>query len=88
MDRRVYDHDVLALRERVRVLEAEVAGLKTGPFFCENGHHTHDDCTEKCSCAGQGKSQIEEAKARAASLEAALREIAETSERHDTEASK
>lgn len=40
--------------------------------LCENGHATHEECTEACSCVGSGKSRIEIAEARAEELEGAL----------------
>ncbi len=55
-----------ALRARVEDFEAD---------RCENGHHTHAECTEACSCVGQGKSELEDAEARAEKMDAALETI-------------
>ena len=35
--------------------------IHTAPHgdICENGHATHEECTEACSCVGSGKSRLE-----------------------------
>jgi hypothetical protein len=48
--------EIDALRAEKELLESDL---------CENGHHTHAECSEACSCWGQGKSLIEQSEARA-----------------------
>jgi hypothetical protein len=38
--------------------------------LCENGHATHEECTDACSCVGSGRSRLEIAEARAEKAEA------------------
>ena len=63
--------------------EKRVADFETDR--CENGHHSHDDCTEACSCVGAGKSRIEQAEDRAEDAVASLREAEERAKRAEEE---
>jgi hypothetical protein len=50
-----------AALSRVASLERQLA--ESHGDLCENGHVTHEECTDACSCVGSGKSRLEVAEA-------------------------
>lgn len=55
--RRVMQAVIDGTREARDKAEDEVERLKADS--CENGHHTHAECSEVCACSGQGKSRLD-----------------------------